>query len=274
MNKGLQLVQSGNDPIGYLAENFRTYQANGSQYFFGISGRPTLDVSLGCPVGIFPSPDGNVYVDIDANDSDLKNFNVIQHGNTIVVEQKPSGAVNNIGGINIVGGSFGNVIIGNRNVINNGQNVCMDGSTARKTRQPKVRIFAPEGSDLDANMSGVGVLASAIALNDAEVDVSGQSFVALAARNLYFDLSGQATSTIIIGGGDLNIDASGQGSVNAQGHFNSVKVDLSGMGSLTTSGVCSGNYKASVSGMGSINHNGQINGRVKKSVSGMGSINI
>ena len=279
-----QLVQSGSDPIGYLDKNFRTFNANSGQYRFKIFDRPTLDVSSLCPVGIFKSPDGNVYVDIDADAEDLETFDVRQSGNTVIVKQKSNGVSNgniSIGNVSISGGGNSTIHVnGQRIEIRNGRtyvngvDVTSGGQQGKPTRQPKIRIFTPEFSDLEANMSGEAVLASAVVLNDAEVDVSEQSFVALAVRNLEFDLSGQSASTVIIGGGELNVDLSGQGSVKAQGNFSSVKVDLSGMGSMVTSGTCAGNYKASVSGMGSITHRGEVHGCVKKSMSGMGSINI
>jgi hypothetical protein len=289
------LTRFGYDHFGFLNAHYVDFVANERNRFAFSVSQPTLEISSWCAVGIFPSASpSQVVVEIDADEEDLKHFRVHQQGNTIVIEHtSPSGGGGNviIGDVVMGGGSVRmsgvNISGGNTNMYVNGQHiqvingrtfvngVLIDGGQAQKPRrEPKIRVYAPQMSNLEASMNGSGVLVSAVPFQLADVEVKGQSTVGLGAYELDFRVKGQGDSFVIIGGGKLELQLSGQGNANIQGTWSEARVSVSGMGNVRSTGNCEGDYRASVSGMGSISHTGEVAGRVKKSVSGMGSINI
>ncbi len=263
----------------YLAKHFSNFSCHDAKTF-SITGTATLDISVSCPVAILPSTDGKVYVEIDGA-AGLDHFNVSQNGDVITVEQKS--ADNSSINISIGGGvsaSNGSIAVG---VLSQGIVINNDFSSGKSTtvivgnsqpQQHKIRIFAPEGSNLDANISGEAELASEVPLNDVEVNASGESFVVLTANNFELGSSGESSNDIIVTGGELRVDTSGPCSLEVQGDFSNAHIKTVGAGSIITKGTCTGNYKASVAGVGSITHAGEVHGQVKKSISGMGSISI
>lgn len=287
------LARFAYDHFGYLNFEYSNFQANSRNRFEFVVDRPTLEIQSYCAVGIFPSQSpSQVIVEIDADEEDLKNFQVTQQGNSIVIQQTSASSGGNvvIGDVVMGGGSVrmsGINIGGNADIYVNGQRIQVingrtyvngvpvdGGQNAEPRREPKIRVYAPQMCDLEASMNGSGVLVSAVLFQSADVEVKGQSTVGIGAYELDFRIKGQGDSFVILGGGKLELQLAGQGNANVQGIWNEARISVSGMGNVRTNGNCRGDYRASVSGMGSIRHNGQIGGRVKKSVSGMGSIHI
>lgn len=260
--------------------------------------KPNFSLKVACHTAFFPSDRaGSVVVEIDADSDDLKDFLIEKKGDTVTIEQK--GSRGNVGNVFIGGG--GNVVMsggkysmsgvqmgGNSSVYVNGNHIetrngrtfvngveiKQDGSTGKPRKEPRIRVFCPSGSNLEASLEGSCTLASKVPFDDADVEASGSSSVGLAAKTAAIGLSGSGKAYLLMGGGDLDLSVSGSGSIEVQGQFEDAKVDISGMGSVRTIGTCHGSYKASVSGMGSVTHSGSIAGRIKKSVSGMGRINV
>ena len=285
------LTRYGHDFGGFLSNEYQNFQSNAKgRYQFNVAS-PALEIEVSCSVGIFPSQNNTVVVEIECDDEDLKNFSVSQQDSSVVITQKSSGSGNVF-----IGDKFsfgGNVTMsgvsmsGNSTMYVNGKKietrngktyvngVCIDGvgENSTPTKEPRIRVFCPKLASLEAKMDGSANLVSLVPFSDADIDLSGQSSVAIAAYNLEVDMSGQGKGFVLGGGGNLKVDLSGQGSVDAIGKYNDARLSVSGMGSITTEGHCTGNYRAYVSGMGNITNHGQVDGRVKKSVSGMGRIN-
>jgi hypothetical protein len=285
------LTRYGHDFGGFLSNEYQNFQSNAKgRYQFNVAST-ALEIEVSCSVGIFPSQNNTVVVEIECDDEDLKNFSVSQQGSSIVMTQKSSG-----GGNVFIGDKFsfgGNVTMsgvsmsGNSTMFVNGKKieirngktyvngVCVDGigNDTTPSKEPRIRIFCPKLASLEAKMDRSANLVSLVPFSDADIDLSGQSSFALAAYNLEVDIRGQGKGFVFGGGGKLEVDLSGQGSVNAIGKYSEARLSVSGMGNITTEGHCAGNYRADVSGMGSITNYGQVDGRVKKSVSGMGRIN-
>ncbi|MBW4554108.1 MAG: DUF2807 domain-containing protein [Aphanocapsa sp. GSE-SYN-MK-11-07L] len=230
-----------------------------------------LDVHVSCPVGIFPSGSSLILIEIDSEDPDDFLINYEQGG--IIIKEKPQSS--RVAGNNVVniGSIAGNVTIANGRIFVNGREFTSDNQGVSR-RQSRIKMHAPSGIDLNANLNGVCVLASKVAFNLASVKVAGQSSVGLAAKKLKLKLAGQGENFIVMMGGSLEADISGQGNARIKGQWSSADVSVSGMGTISTEGICNGDYDASVSGMGSISHNGEIKGRKRQSKTGMGSINI
>lgn len=271
----------GFDYTRYLNTKLEKFNSS-KQYRFDAT-NPILNISTSCSVGILPSSTSSeVVVEIDADAKEIDNFRVWQNRNIITVEQ--TGMNNSGSGISINGVTMSG---GNASININGQNIrVVNGRTyvngveingaeqSKSYREPKIRILAPTGSNLDANITGKGILVSKVPLQSAEIELCSSAEVGLAAYNLYCDIQGQGSGYFIAGGGEVNINLSGQGTIKVQGKWSAAKVSLSGMGSIMTEGTCMGDYRANVSGMGTVTHYGRVMGRIKRSLSGMGSINI
>ena len=232
-----------------------------------------LDIDVACNVGVFPSNDDSVKVEIDTDSPER--FKVSLDQGYVHIKQDPP-IKGNTGGAQIanIGTMKGRSI-----VMTNGQ-VMVDGVPLDQagekvdTYPHQVKIFCPPRLNLEARLDGCSTLASKVIFNEANVIVSGLSSIGLAAQSLELDINGQGESFAVMKGGPLDVSISGQGKVQVKGEYSKAKVSVSGMGNIFTEGVCLGDYSANVSGMGSITHKGTISGRVRESKSGMGSINI
>lgn len=236
----------------------------------------SLDLSVSCHVGIFPSTNNEVTIQISAEDP--TDFTVFRDGSVLVVKEKFAGdgmSFVSVNGVNFNHVS-GNVSIINNRVFVNGREVDPDnmGSAPAPKRLSQIKIFSPHNVDLTAKLDGLSILASKVIFRKAFVKVSGHSTVGLATKSLKLKISGHGENFAVLKGGDLNVSISGHGSVRVKGDYDSADVSVSGMGSIQTDGVCLGDYDASVSGMGKITHTGTIHGRKCESLSGMGSISI
>lgn len=276
-----------NDPLNYLIPNFKDF--NGKKqgtYEFNVS-QPVFEIAVMCSVGIFPSDtNSSIRVEIDADDENLKNFAVSHQEKTIIIEQNVSSNMSNsifignnmsVSGININIGSIGDkkdISIVNDRVFINGKEVAESNEDSQKYYEPKIRIFAPYMSNLDAQLKGSAVLASAVPFLEAEVETEGSAKVGFTTYNLDLQISGSGKGIFIIGGGSVKLDISGSGNAQATGNFGDARINISGSGEAITYGNCTGNYRAVVSGIGTITHHGTVGGRIKKSISGMGSISI
>jgi hypothetical protein len=236
-----------------------------------------LDLNVSCDVAIFPAQDARqTIVEIDSETPEK--FKVYEDDGAIVIEEEQSSSnsvvINSFGGgrsVSVVSG--GNVMMVNGEVWVNGKKVDPDQNSSSPAQRPsRVRIYAHSGIALQANLSGVSVLASKVVFRRANVKINGQSTVGFAAEKIDIKLSGQGKSYVICQGGGLDVKVSGQGSIVVKGEYSEVEASVSGMGSVSTNGACNGNYSADLSGMGRISHNGVVKGRVRKNKSGMGQI--
>ena len=239
-------------------------------------GIDSLDLMLSCDVGVFESPTDEVMILIETETPE--DFKVSKVGSVATIAQKTS----NSSTVTFSGSGRGVTVSGGQNVsIINGV-VYVDGVEVRdgqsnsnvSTKKSRVKIFAPHSIRLDAQLSGVSVMASKVVFSKASVKISGQSTVGLAAKSVKLSLSGQGDSFLVLKGGAVTASVSGQGSVKIKGDYDSADLSVSGMGSIQTMGTCQDDYDASVSGMGSIVNSGTIKGRKSKSMSGMGSISL
>jgi hypothetical protein len=259
--------------IDYLDAEFSGRTPQGGREYSGFSG---LRLSLSCPVAILPSGSDRGYVFIDSGKPEDFDVQVKSGWLSVSQKQQSGGSVtfSNFGNSVNVTSVSGNMTMVNGRVFVNGQEV-KPGSQAAEAEVPsRVIVHMPQRMQLSARLNGSSVLASKVTFAEAEVTVSGQSTVGIAAQDIDFTLSGQGDSYLVCQGGALEVNVSGQGTVTAKAgpSFKKVKAKISGMGSVKTSGLCAGNYDAKVSGMGSISHNGNVNGFIDKKVSGMGSI--
>ena len=255
------------------ADSFEFNSSGSAKTFDGaIDG---LNLSLSCDVAIFPGKDGRTIVEIDSDEPEK--FKVCERDGVVFVENEADSSggvvINNFGGGRTISVSSGGVSIINGQVYVNGKRVDADQSSSEPPkRKSRVRIYAQHGIELEADLSGVSVLASKVVFDRAKVSVCGQSTVGLASKNIDIKLSGQGDSYVVCQGGELEAKVSGQGSITVKGDYSEVEANVSGMGEIRTIGTCNGNYRANLSGMGSINHSGTVKGRVRKNVSGMGRI--
>ena len=233
-------------------------------------GATNLDITAACPIAILQGEDDRISVEVDADPEDARYFSIRQTGKTVIINQSGDSCGSNI---IIDGGSISISMKNNAHIYINGVEVgrnMRNQFNAKKT--PRIIITAPVNSNLEANVNGNALLVSDVIHNDAYIDLSGQTKVGLAARNISIDASGQSEVIAYIGGGDLDVDISGQCHMNIEGIFSKVDADLSGMGSIQTTGTVTGDYKAKASGMGSITHKGRIEGRIRKYSSGFADI--
>jgi hypothetical protein len=241
--------------------------------FYNIGG---IDLQVSCDVAIFPAQDERTIVEIDSDAPE--NFKVREMDGFIVIEEARSSrgsvTINSFGGgrtVSVVSG--GNVMMVNGEVWVDGKKVDPNQPSDTPPQRPsRVRIYAHSGIELQANLSGLSVLASKVVFGRAKVKIDGQSTVGFAAKKIDFKLSGQGKSYVVCQGGDLDLSVSGQGSIVVKGEYSDVEASVSGMGSISTNGACSGSYSANLSGMGRISHNGTVRGRIRKNKSGMGQI--
>jgi hypothetical protein len=266
-----------------LPSVFQNFVAAKREVFF-TSATPSLTIDAACPVGIVTGNANEIIVEIDADVKDLPKFTSRQTGQEISVTQTGSSTGGGIsiggnvvfssgGGISICGSGH-DVSVINGHVFIDGQLVTPGQQQANNsTKEPRIIITAPNGSDLYADMKS-GPLVSFVALNEAAIDISGSCNAEVIARELSGELSSRGLLVGDVRGGDAAVTVSGSGDIRLKGEYNDLKVRVSGSGDIKTTGTVNGHFDARVSGSGDIVHTGPVRGRVKKHVSGSGDILI
>ena len=279
---------------------------------------PNLDKVLEITVGgrgeykIVPGDDDQVEIVIDGTDDQVKEYDIIQNGARVIIEQKVSSTTFSSGG-NVVsfsgpmsfssgygnnvqiGGIFsgGNIIAGN---VGGGRfiNSWVNGVYYDHNGNPQYGPGQGPGKQPVQPAKPVKFTINVPSRMVYEIKLTGETRLTADAlyRELVLSMSG-ATSAELIGGGETRIKSSGQcqctiddvngrfncsssGSCNTNvaGDFTSVDVNVSGASVVSTEGDCQGDYYASASGAAVINHRGTVHGRVRRSASGVARINV
>ncbi|MEI7669636.1 MAG: hypothetical protein WCJ33_06110, partial [Pseudomonadota bacterium] len=192
------LTRYGHDFNGFLTTEYSNFRANSKgSYQFRVDS-PTLELEVGCDVGIFPSSSSSeVIVEIDCDDNDLKNFNVSRQGSSVIVKQENSGGGNifigdsiSVGGnvtmpgVSISGGGNSTMFVNGKKIEVRGgktyvNGVCIDGvgGNTAASKEPKIRIYAPQLSSIEAEMNGSTNLASLVPFLNADVKIEGHAKV-------------------------------------------------------------------------------------------------
>jgi hypothetical protein len=248
---------------------------------YTLTGKANIVLKVSCNVAILPSDSQSISVEVK-NDSDNK-VSVSRSLNTIRIEEKglESGSINFFGG-NIVMGSGNSISMTNGNinitgasgkVFVNGQEINVN-TFSSVVKPIEIIIYAPLGTDVEADLRGQCKFASSVPLGEASIDTQGACQIVLECESLGIESSGSTKVKAKLKKGDLMIGISGSSEVEINGEFSNASVQISGSGRVYSSGICKGYYRASVSGSGRVSHQGTVEGKVRKSVSGSGSINI
>ena len=243
---------------------------------------------------ITPSNDNNVNIKMNGTKKQISDYDIIQEGSRIIIEQKRTGgyggnvSVSNVTGVsgsgNVIRGN--NIVIGSGNVIGSGRNnsyvnqrtgqyrnACVNGvyydhngnpqSGACENLKPVIfEISIPSNMDYEIKLMGKANLKSQVLY-----------------KKLYLSLSDKAV-TVFSGGGDskiklndhsnCNIDdingslegkANNKSIANVVGNFSFVDISTSDKSIITTQGDCSGDYYAKAHNKSRIIHKGKIYGR-------------
>lgn len=276
--------------------------------------KPTLDLQASCEVSIVPTTSGQVTVEIEASEEDLKTFEVYRRGDTVYVRQ--AGFNQGSGGVIIIGDkvtgvcqSFssigGGVMIGgvsmvtsgrggNINVVSGGRSVqicdgrvIVDGKDvqdgggdvvdSQPYKAPKIRIEIPANSNLNAELAGEARLSCIVELNEVSLTCSHRAVVEID-KACIADLDTSNASSVLIDrmtGGVLTINTANGSEVKIKaGEWSQAHVISSNGSAVLTCGNCTGNYNATGNNGSSIRHSGSVRGRVREKANNGSSVRI